>query len=356
LEKGVGEIDSSLVEKKPKLTPQLTVELRNLGITQKKLAIVYKISIRTIRNLEKRAKNPNQKKKKRGRKRKIEGYNLSLLKSFISPRNRRNNTTKTQQEVVEEYRKMGLELNQSTISRTLKREEQTYKVGTRKYSELDIEKAKQFVLDNYDLYSYSYCFALDEFGFYSNEVSRFTCSRKGSRADIYQLGEKGTRYTVILCVQNLAEQGEIKVSYKLIKNIKRKKGEIIKKGTKAVDLHDFLVGINFPNDSYILLDNAKIHHAVKSLIKASRLPIKELAVKKGINLKYLPARAPMLNPAELFINNIKDLIKRQKPRTEKEVENIIEKATKDLQQKDLTGYFRHCRDILNVKIIYKKGK
>src|SRR6185369_8719519 len=129
LEKGVGEIDSSLVEKKPKLTPQLTVELRNLGITQKKLAIVYKISIRTIRNLEKRAKNPNQKKKKRGRKRKIEGYNLSLLKSFISPRNRRNNTTKTQQEVVEEYRKMGLELNQSTISRTLKREEQTYKVG-----------------------------------------------------------------------------------------------------------------------------------------------------------------------------------------------------------------------------------
>jgi len=175
------------------------------------------------------------------------------------------------------------------------------------YAELNIEKTKQFVLDNYWLYSYSNCFSLDEFGFYANEISPFACSRKGCRAEKVQLGERGTRFTVILCVQNLAEQGEIKVSYKVIKNIrkkvkkKKKKGkEEEKKGTTAVDLHDFIAKINFPKDSYILLDNAKIHHAVKSLIKANRLPIKELAVKKGIKLVYLPTRAPMIQPAELF--------------------------------------------------------
>ena len=35
-----------------------------------------------------------------------------------------------------------------------------------------------------------------------------------------------------------------------------------KRGTKAVDLHDFLVGIDFLNDGCILFDNAKIHHVV----------------------------------------------------------------------------------------------
>src|SRR5437763_15745536 len=124
---------------------------------------------------------------------------------------KRKNIPKTQQEAVEEYRKIGLNLNQSTISRSIK-EEQTCKVGTKEYYELNIEKVKQFVLDNYWLYSYSNCFSLDEFGFYANEIHRFAYSRKGSRAKVIQVGEKGTRFTVILCVQNLAGQGEIKVS------------------------------------------------------------------------------------------------------------------------------------------------
>jgi transposase len=369
LEKGVGEIENNLTGKKIKPTPQLVITLRQLGITQKRLAEkVFHVSIRTIRNLEYRAKNPKRISKKRGRPRKIIGYNLSLLKSFVNPKDKKNNIPKTQQEVVEEYRKGGLELNQSTISRTIKREKQTYKVGARKYTELDIEKAKQFVLDNYWLYSYGYCFALDEFGFYANEVHRFACSRKGSRVDVYQSGEKGTRFTVIICVQNLAGQGEIKVSCKIIKNIrkkgKKKNKDKEKKGTTAIDLHDFIARINFPNNSRILLDNAKIHHAIKSLIKANRLPIKELAVKKGIMLVYLPSHAPMLNPAEFFINDVKGFIKsklkgfigRGQLPTDEEVENIIEQAMKDLQEKDLTKNFLHCRDKLNVKPNYERGK
>ncbi|CAI2162244.1 13530_t:CDS:2 [Funneliformis geosporum] len=381
LEKGVGEAESYLIEKKIRPTPQLVITLRQLGITQKRLAYqVFHVSERTIRNLEYRAKNPKKEYKKRGRPLKITGYNLSLLKTFINPKDKRNEITKTQQEAVEEYRKIGLDLNQSTISRTLTREKQTGKVGTKEYYELNIEKVKQFVLDNYWLYSYSNCFSLDEFGFYANEVHRFVYSRKGCRAKKIQVGEKGTRFTVILCVQNIAEQGKFKVGYKTIKNIrkkeKRNKSKILskiknnkdkekeKKGTTAVDLHDFIERINFPDDSYILLDNAKIHHAVKSLIKENRLPIKDLAVKKGIILKYLPARAPMIQPAELFINAVKYFIKKklkefigkkQLP-TDEEVENIIKQAIEDLEKRDLTKTFLHCRDKLNVKPNYKSGK
>lgn len=379
LEKGVGETDNILIKKKPKLTPQLVVMLRKY-LTQKKIANAYQTTERTVRNLEYRAKNPKKEYKKRGRPLKITCYNLSLLKTFANPRDKRNKVTKTHQEMVEEYRKIGLNLNQSTISRTLTREKQTSKVGAKEYYELNIEKVKQFVLDNHWLYSYSNCFALDEFGFYANEVRRFACSRKGCRAKKVQVGEKGTRFSVILCVQNIAEQGEIKVSYKVIKNVRKKskknKSNILsktkknkdkekeKKGTTAVDLHDFIAKIAFPNNSHILLDNAKIHHAIKSLIKAKRLPIKELAVKKGITLVYLPARAPMIQPAELFINAIKNFIKsklkefigKKESLTDKEVEDIIDQAMEDLQKRDLTKNFLHCRDKLNVKPNYKSGK
>jgi hypothetical protein len=206
---------------------------------------------------------------------------------------------------------------------------------------------------------------LDEFGFYANEIHRFAYSRKGCRAKIIQLGEKGTRFNVILCVQNIAEQGEFKVSYKVIKSVKENKDKKKKKkGTIAIDLHDFLLGVNFPNESCILLDNAKIHHAIKSLIKAKRLPIKELAIKIEVILKYLPARAPMIQPAELFINDIKgsikrklkDFIGRKEPLTDEEVEDIIRQTMEDLRQGDLTKNFLHCRDKLNVKPNYQRGK
>ncbi|RHZ36469.1 transposase [endosymbiont GvMRE of Glomus versiforme] len=364
LKENVEEIKNNLDEERIKPTPQLVARLRKLGITQKLLATkVFYVDERTIRNLEKKAKLPSRKLKKRGRKRKIIGYNLKLLRNFT--KSKEDKSIKTQQEIVKEYQKIGLELHQSTISRALTRENQTYKRASKRYSELDIKRAKQFIREKYWLYSYPYCFALDEFGFYSNEVPRSALSRKGCPVEVIQPGEKGDYYSVILCVQNIAGRSKIKVSYKPIKNVRKKrkkknskKKETTKNGTKAVDFHDFLASIEFPSNKecHVLLDNATIHRATKVCIKAGRLPIKELAVKKRIILEYLPPRAPMINPAELFINNIKDYIKKERPRTEEKVKSVIKQAIKDLKQKNLTETFRHCRDKLNVKLNYKSGK
>jgi hypothetical protein len=91
-------------------------------------------------------------------------------------------------------------------------------------------------------------------------------------------------------------------------------------------------------------------------MKENRLPIKELAVKKGIVLVYLPSRAPMIQPAEFFINDIKAFIKKERPETDEEIENALKKVMGDLEKKDLTETFLHCRDKLNVKPNYKRGK
>ena len=72
----------------------------------------------------------------------------------------------------------------------------------------------------------------------------------------------------------------------------------------------------------------------------------------------------MIQPAELFINAIKNFVKsklrnfikeKQLP-TDEEVEDIIKQAMEDLEKRDLTKSFLHCRDKLNVKPNYKSGK
>ena len=71
----------------------------------------------------------------------------------------------------------------------------------------------------------------------------------------------------------------------------------------------------------------------------------------------------MIQPAELCINAIKDFIKgklkdfvgREQPPTDEEIESIIKEAMENLRKEDLTKWFRHCRDKLNVKPNYKSG-
>jgi transposase len=219
----------------------------------------------------------------------------------------------------------------------LKKKGVSRKVATKQFSEQDLEKAKQFIVDNSWLLNLKSFYALDECGFNLAEVSRYAYSRKGQRAIVPRPGKRGDNHTLILCIQNVERQAV--VSYKLIVPDKKldKKGKK-KKGTKAGDFHDFLADINFPVDqeNYLLLDNAKIHHAVKACQKSGRLPIKELAIKKNIKLKYLVSYSPQLNPAELCFNFIRGYVKKCQARSEEKLKLAIEEAIDLLQKEDLT--------------------
>lgn len=296
--------------------------------TQKQIALAFGVSDRSIRRWSKKP-NPYT---KLGRKSKLQSNILLYCYSLGN-----GNKILTQQEIANRiYRETGQKIHQSNISRMLKKKGISRKVATKQFSEQDLEKAKQFIVDNYHLLSSPSLYALDECGFNLSEVSRYAYSRKGRRAIVKRPGKRGDNYTLILCVQNVAKQAV--VGYKLITPNKLDKKSKKKEGTKAIDLHDFLSGIDFPTDqeNNLLLDNAKIHHAVKACIKAGRLPIKELAKLKNIILKYLVAYSPQLNPVELCFNFIRSYVEKCQARTEEKLKQAIEEAIALLQEENLT--------------------
>ncbi|CAI2184387.1 813_t:CDS:2 [Funneliformis geosporum] len=152
----------------------------NFATKRVKLTVDFLNKLHYVDKLRKGRKTPKQ---KAGRKRKIDGVLSALLLAHVKKDN-----TATQQERVNYFEKRGIRLHRSTISRTLKRSGRTQKRATKQYSELNIEKARQFTKDNYHLFSSPYCLALDEFGVNLGETSRYAYSRKGCRAVISRKG------------------------------------------------------------------------------------------------------------------------------------------------------------------------
>ncbi|CAG8681022.1 10768_t:CDS:2, partial [Ambispora leptoticha] len=166
-------------------------------------------------------------------------------------------------------------VSRSTISRLYKKYGITHKKIGYHYSEQQsfLEKIKPFV-DKVKSLSLSQLMAEDECAFYLNEAPRRAWGWKGER-----------------------------------------------KGTKAVDFHDFIKEIYFLNDEkyYLLLDNASIHKAIKACLKKDRLPIRELFTQMNIDPLYLVPYTPQLNPVELCFNFLRKFVEEHEPRTYEEL-------------------------------------
>ena len=153
----------------------------------------------------------------------------------------------------------------------------------------------------------------------------------------------------MLCIRNVEKQGVI--GHRLIKHDdnekEKKKGrKKNKKGTGSVEFHDFIVDVKSKlptnNKYYLLLDNASIHRAIGVLRKTNRFPIKELMSQMNICPIYLVAYCPQLNPVELIFNFLRHYVEKHEPRSYEELKLVIEKGISELQEKDMTKYFRHC--------------
>ena len=321
----VDKLFGKLSKKQINLSPQKLHELHTQGFTWKEIGVIYGKSEPTIYRWIK----PNDKSlQKRGVKSKIIGNTLELLCSYVF-----TNNTKTLKEMADYlFQETSHSFSVPTIFRTLKKYNISWKKATKQYFELDKEKFKQFVKDNYWLLDLNSTYALDECGFNFGGVPRYAYAPTNSRAIVKQLGQKGVNQTLLLCVQNVNKN--VTISYKLIKG-----------GAKSHDFHNFFSSIDFPTkERRVLLDNARIHHATKSCQKVGLSAIKELAKEKNAELVYLVPYSPQLNPAELCINFIRQYVKKYKARTDEKLAVAIEEAIKLLREKDLTKFFKKCFD------------
>ena len=262
--------------------------------TQEQLSKAFRVSTRTIRRFLKPRPIP-----KLGRKLKITGRTLSRLCLYALVKE-----GKTQKELAElVYQKTGERISQATVSQALKRKDITRKKPTYHYIEQSkhTDKIKEFFKTIVPALPQHRILALDECGFRLNEAPRFGYSEKGLRAVRRKPGKRGSNYTLIFSIQNVAEKGVIHY-------------ELIEKGMKTKNFHEFLTNLKLPSDEeyYLLLDNLPVHRATDSCKKLKLSTIRELLASKNIEPIYLPSYTPQLNPVELCFNNIRHNIEKSR--------------------------------------------
>lgn len=320
-------IKTKLKKTVTKLAHQQIRKLREKGFSWQEIRDFCGVSEWTIRRWNK--EKENKERKKPGGKPKVNGNDLLLLESCA-------NTFSgfTQQWISEHFsRKIGQSISQPTISRLYKKYGITRKTMASHYSELKplLERIKPFTNTVKSLPS-TQLLAEDECAFYLNEAPRRGYGWKGERVISWKPGNFAERYTLMLCIRNVESKGVIH-------------WKLMEKGAKAKDFYDFIEGLPISDENYfLLLDNAKIHHAVGACKKIGLLSIKRLLISRNILPFYLVAYCPQLNPVELIFNILRKYVEENQPRTFEELKLVIEEKILKLQKENMTKYFRHCMD------------
>jgi transposase len=143
------------------------------------------------------------------------------------------------------------------------------------------DKTKCFFQDRTSLLSHNRKFvSIDETSFGRNGVNIKGYSQKGTKLFIQKAAPTMTTTSVIACVSNNS-----------ILATKAMKGSF---NTQL--FLDFLMNLNLPSQTIVLLDNVKYLH--------SRV-VKDYAISQGIELLYVPPYSPWFNPIELCFSIVK---------------------------------------------------
>jgi transposase len=306
-------------------------ELHNQGYTWKEVGAIFGKSEPTMyRWIKKNDKEPQ----KRGRKPIVNDRVINLVRSYTL-----ENKTKTQNEIAEHiYKELRIRISQPSICVLLKKLEITYKKLTYHYTKLNEEKAKAFNEEIKPLLNELPIMALDECSFYPNQDPRFSYSLKGERAVEKKPGHKGKHYTLLFAISNSKKNGVVHC-------------KLIKGGANWKEFYDFLEVINPIGDkrNILLMDNARSHTAPKKRMKAKLPSTEEQMLKKNIEVKFITAYAPMINPTELVFNLFRQQSEKQRPRNFEEMELAIKKAVELLNTKNLSRCFWHCATYFDKK-------
>ena len=284
-------------------------KLKNSGISVSKIANIFDCCRKTIYNWI----NNENNKQKIGRKRKIQENMESKIISFIDSEILLN------QNDIKDYifKEFGIIIHQSNISRLLKRLNISYKKISKIYSEKKIDNQewiKEFEIQNKNKRK----MAMDECSFVMNESPRYGYASKSKRAYFKSPGNKGKRYSLILCI---SEDNKI-INYEL------KTGN-----TNSLVIQGFFKKMENEN-GILILDNASYH---KSKV------VKESIKDHKFQNHFLPPYSPMLNPTEYCFGYIKHYIRKNRVRNFEDLKSIVEKSLSELTKNNrLNNFFKHC--------------
>lgn len=210
----------------------------------------------------------------------------------------------------------------STIWRAVHRDcGYTFKKSTKSYIESNPVKVKEFK-QKIERYPITSLIAIDEAGFFLNHSRVYAWSKKGNRAVVPRPGCRGQRYSLVLATSSDSVV----------------KWEMCPKSVNSTMFSKFLADL--PDRSKLILDNAAIHKATKSLSSKGLQTVPEIANRKEMEMLYLPPYTPQNQPVELCFNTIRTFVNRQMPRTEAALRNCVASAIVSLKSESLLKCFQ----------------
>ena len=307
-----------------KINRQTLLNLKEVGLTRSQIAWVLQVCTRTLRRWMK-PQQLHECIKPRGRPSKLKALDPEWIASLL-----RNNPYQSQRDLVHNISaKMSVTVHRSTVSRYLKRMKWTKKVPVRSALKSYEQKADNW-LRTFQIEGHQgRLMALDE--------TAFVVGKVGPGKGYAPLGERLVHrhnprerkmFTLLVCidqdspspVHSILVEGPIT-------------GTLFQEFIASMPAH--LKG------NTLILDNASIHHASKSLQQNGRPSIKDTAEERGLHLQYIPPYSPQCNPTELFFASLKKRVMKTLTTTSNTLQQVIKRELADGVW-DTKGMFRHC--------------
>ena len=226
-------------------------------------------------------------------------------------------------------------VHRSTISRWLRKMGITRKVAVLSNTEITLPRVVQarklfrtrMRQAGRDGMWYRY-YNVDECGWHLNRCRRYGYAAHGQRAIIQRPAARGQRYTLVLVV---GAGGNYTDRHPRTRARARRQGnssgvaawQLVPGSMTGVLFQQLVANMEIPRDSYLVMDNASIHHAAQSLSRQGIPAVRATLNSRAVEPVYLPPYSPDLAPIELIFNNLRTEVDRQEPRTEAQLRRAI---------------------------------
>lgn len=240
----------------------------------------------------------------------------------------------------------GVSVSQATMSRWLRhRLKITRKVAVRTNTEIQLPRVAsarlQFASTMRSLRGvWRTYFNVDESGWHLNRCGKYGWAPRGKRVVVWRPVARGQRFTLVLVVgiaydTKLSAEGTHAGSGVVA-------WQLVAGSMTGLLFQQFVSSLSLPRGSHLVMDNARIHHAVQSLTRLGVPSIRATLDMQGVQPVYLPPYSPDLAPVELIFNRMRTFVDQREPRTEGQLRDAIQEFAANLTSVNVLDTYHHA--------------